>query len=164
MMNITTDNLDALLFHEMMAKFDEIKHLGCSGNTVVHEQRIIHYSRTGKHPDFSSKGFHWTSHLATNVYYAYENTGMSYHYTDLFLIKIGYSEALNRYDPQGRKSSPIKATNHTGVFGMEFALDINDKWLSKYGIKLPLPSDYLGHIKIQVTESGEFIPVKNDRL
>lgn len=43
-------------------------------------------------------------------------------------------------------------------------MDINDKWLSEYGIKLPLPSDYLGHIKLQVTESGDFIPVKNDRL
>jgi hypothetical protein len=36
MMSITTDNLEALLFHEMMAKFDEIKHLGCSGNLRSH--------------------------------------------------------------------------------------------------------------------------------
>jgi hypothetical protein len=156
-MFLTTDNLESWLFHEVKRRFDNLNFLGCPEMDVVQEQRMVHYSRTGQWPDFSSKSFHWTSHIATTVGNAYENTGAALPYTDIFLLKLGFSNAWNLTDVGRGKVSPVSSINFTGIAGVEFALDLNEKWLSTHNVTLPLSTDYIGHIKLSVNESNEFI-------
>lgn len=157
MMFLTAEDLDSWLFQEVRMCFNNMNFLGCLEKDVVQEQRLLHYSRTGKWPDFSSKAFHWTSHIATTTYGTYKSTGLAFPYTDIFLIKLGFSERCELIDVQRGKIPPIRSINHTGSDGVEFALDFNEKWLSTHNIKLPLSTDYVGHIKLDVNESHEFI-------
>lgn len=156
MFGLSTEDEKAWLYSEVINGFKKIKAIGCAEGGVVQEVLLVHYAMSGELPDFSSTRYHWSTHIATTTDGCFYNTGNAQQYTDLFFIKLGFPFEYDNIDVMNGEIAPVISAGFTQR-GIEFALDLNEAWLSTYNLELPLRPDYIGHIKLCISEGNQFI-------
>ncbi|MEN4527214.1 hypothetical protein ABEH08_22935 [Pantoea agglomerans] len=139
MLGFSTDDPNGWLFNEIKSRSALLLPLGRPG---CYGEILVHYSCTGKWPDFTSSGYHWTNRISNKHLETGDTAGWADPWTDVFFIKLDVEAPCTWNNTQP---------------GQEVAMENWAEWLQKNGINLPLSKKYMGHIPVQI-KNGVFAP------